>query len=68
MSALNVFLAIVGVGVTALVIAGMILLEPRHLVSDAPQTDLSDVKPNRPAGPNGSRSPATQPVAEQPSR
>ena len=45
MSALNVFLAIVGVGVTALVVAGMVLLKPHHLVSAAVQTDLSDVEP-----------------------
>ena len=64
-SALDVFLAIVGVGVTALVIAGMVLLEPHHLVSRAPETDLSDVKPRALARPNIHRPTATEPGAER---
>ena len=42
MSALNVFLAVMGVGVTGLVVAGMILLQEHHLISPAPQTELPD--------------------------
>ena len=66
MSAVNVFPAIVGVVITGLVIAGMVLLEPRHLISPAPQTELPDVKPSQPAGRHTRTKPATEPDAEQP--
>ncbi len=65
MSALDVFLATMGVGVTALVITGMVLLEPHHLVSSAPQTDLSDVKPHNLVRSNINRPTATKPSAER---
>lgn len=68
MTALDVVLAILGFGITVLVVAGMVLLEPRHLVSEAVQTDLSDVKRHRPAGRRSRTKPqqATEPAADQP--
>ncbi|MDQ2896792.1 MAG: hypothetical protein M3Y09_14285, partial [Actinomycetota bacterium] len=60
MSALNIFLAITGAGVTAMVITGMVLLKPDDLVSPAPQTDLSDIKSHELARPNVNTPTATQ--------
>ncbi len=65
MSALDVFLAITGAGVTTLVITGMVLLKPHHLVSPAPQTDLSDIRPHQLTRPNINTPTAAQPNAKQ---
>lgn len=65
MSALNVFLAIMGAVVTGMVITGMVLLEQGHLVSPAPQTDLSDVEPHGRTLPNTGRSTAAESTAER---
>jgi hypothetical protein len=63
-TALDVVLAILGIGITGMVVAGMVLLVPRNLVSPAVQTDLSDVKPHHPAGRNDGTKPTTEPAAE----
>jgi hypothetical protein len=44
MTLLNIFLAVVGLGVTVMVILGMLFLKPHHITQEAELTDLSDVK------------------------
>ncbi len=44
MTALNIFLAVVGCLVAAMVVTGMVFLKPHHITTPAPLTDLSDVQ------------------------
>ncbi len=44
MTALNIFLAVVGLLVTIMVLTGMMFLKPHHITTPAQLTDLSDVK------------------------
>jgi hypothetical protein len=69
MSALNIFLAVVGLGVTMMVITGMLYLKPHHITQPAVLTDLSDVvnrfvTPDSPAAPVAE--PVNDPLAEPP--
>jgi hypothetical protein len=44
MTALNIFLAVVGLIVTMMVLTGMMFLKPHHITTPAELTDLSDVE------------------------